>query len=164
MIAIIAVTWVYFHWATDSIFLTPRNLSNLMTQMSVTAIIAVGMLMVIVSGNIDLSVGSLLGFAGGIAAYSLTVLEFGLPAAIAAAIIIGIAVGAFHGVLIAYAKVPAFIATLGGLLAWRGAVKWLLSGNTIPISNDTFRRIGNNNLPASIGWFIAVAAITFVLF
>ena len=58
MIAVLAVIWIYFHWATDSIFLTPRNLSNLMTQMSVTGVLAVGMLMVIVSGSIDLSVGS----------------------------------------------------------------------------------------------------------
>ncbi|HSU25951.1 MAG TPA: hypothetical protein VLI65_08220, partial [Pyrinomonadaceae bacterium] len=57
MIGVLAAIWIYFHWATSSIFLTPRNLSNLMTQMSVTAILAVGMLMVIVSGNIDLSVG-----------------------------------------------------------------------------------------------------------
>ena len=68
MIAVLGLIWAYFHWATDSIFLTPRNLSNLMTQMSVTAILAVGMLMVIVSGNIVLSVGSVLGFAGGITA------------------------------------------------------------------------------------------------
>ena len=164
MLAILALIWVYFHWATDSIFLTPRNLSNLMTQMSVTAIIAVGMLMVIVSGNIDLSVGSLLGFAGGIAAYSLTVLEYSMPAAIIAAVIIGIAVGAFHGLLTAYFNIPAFIVTLGGLLAWRGAVKWLLGGNTIPISDETFKAIGNNNLPASVGWILAAAAIGFVLF
>ena len=164
MIAILALIWVYFHWATDSIFLTPRNLSNLMTQMSVTAIIAVGMLMVIVSGNIDLSVGSLLGFAGGIAAYVLTVLEYGLPAAIATAILVGVAVGAFHGLLTAYFNIPAFIVTLGGLLAWRGAVKWLLGGNTIPISNETFKAIGNNNLPMSVGWILAAAAIAIVLF
>jgi D-xylose transport system permease protein len=164
LIAVLGVIWVYFHWATDSIFLTPRNLSNLMTQMSVTAIIAVGMLMVIVSGNIDLSVGSLLGFAGGIAAYTLTVLEYGLLAAMVAATVIGIAVGALHGLLIAYMNVPAFIVTLGGLLAWRGAVKWLLSGNTIPISNEAFKAIGNDNIPLSLGWILAAAAIAFVLF
>ena len=107
----------------DGIFLRPRNLSNLMTQMSVTAILAVGMLMVIVSANIDLSVGSALGFAGGIAAYSVTVLEYGLPAAIIAAIVVGVVIGVFHGLLITYLNIPAFIVTLGGLLAWRGAVK-----------------------------------------
>src|SRR5437763_4226140 len=88
MIAVLGLIWVYFHWATDSIFLTPRNLSNLMTQMSVTAILAVGMLMVIVSGNIDLSVGSVLGFAGGIAAYGMTVMEYGLPVAILSAVVV----------------------------------------------------------------------------
>src|SRR5204863_2177891 len=54
--------------------------------------------------------------------------------------------------------------TLGGLLAWRGAVKWLLGGNTIPISNETFKAIGNENLPLAVGWAIAGAAILFVLF
>ena len=164
MIAVLGLIWMYFHWATDSIFLTPRNLSNLMTQMSVTAILAVGMLMVIVSGNIDLSVGSALGFAGGIAAYGVTVMEYGLPLAIVAAIVVGIAIGLFHGALIAYVNIPAFIVTLGGLLAWRGAVKWLLGGNTIPISNETFKAIGNNNLPLSVGWALAAVATAFVLF
>src|SRR6187455_1804986 len=89
MIAVLGGIWLYFHWATNSIFLTPRNLSNLATQMSVTGILAVGMLMLIVSGNIDLSVGSVLGFAGGVAAYSLSVTELGLVPALAAAIIVG---------------------------------------------------------------------------
>ncbi len=164
MIAVLGLIWVYFHWATDSIFLTPRNLSNLMTQMSVTAILAVGMLMVIVSGNIDLSVGSALGFAGGIAAYALTVLEYGLPTAIAASILVGVALGGFHGALTAYLNIPAFIVTLGGLLAWRGAVKWLLGGNTIPISNEPFKTIGQGYIGTTAGWVLCGLAIAFVLF
>jgi D-xylose transport system permease protein len=163
MIVVLGLIWLYFHWATNSIFLTPRNLSNLMTQMSVTAILAVGMLMVIVSANIDLSVGSVLGFAGGIAAYSISSLEYSLPIAIIASIVVGIAIGLFHGLLTAYLNIPAFIVTLGGLLAWRGAVKWLLGGNTISISNETFKDIGNANLPESVGWILAAAAIAFVL-
>ncbi len=164
MIAVLGLIWMYFHWATDSIFLTPRNLSNLMTQMAVTAILAVGMLMVIVSGNIDLSVGSLLGFAGGIAAYAITILEYSFPVAILAAITVGVVVGVFQGMLTAYLNIPAFIVTLGGLLVWRGAVKWLLGGNTIPVSDETFKAIGNDNLPLSIGWALAGAAVVFVLF
>ena len=97
MIAVLAGIWLYFHWATNSIFLTPRNLSNLATQMSVTGILAVGMLMLIVSGNIDLSVGSVLGFAGGIAAYSLSMLGYGLPAAIVFAIAVATLIGMFQG-------------------------------------------------------------------
>lgn len=163
MIAVLGLIWGYFHWATDSVFMSPRNLSNLMTQMSVTGVLAVGMLMVIVSGNIDLSVGSLVGFAGGIAAYCLTVLEFGLAPSIAAAIAVGLAVGVFHGLLTAYFNIPAFIVTLGGLLAWRGAVKWLLGGNTIPVSNEWFIFIGNAKLPPYVGWMMAAVAIAIVL-
>jgi D-xylose transport system permease protein len=164
MIIVLAFIWLYFHWATNSIFLTPRNLSNLMTQMSVTAVLAVGMLMVIVSGNIDLSVGSLLGFAGGIAAFALTDLNYSLPVSILFAIAVGTLIGAFHGALTAYLNIPSFIVTLGGLLAWRGAVKWLLGGNTIGISNETFNAIGQNNLAPTFGWVLAAIAIAFTLF
>ena len=164
MIVILGLIWVYFHWATDYIFLTPRNLSNLMTQMSVTGILAVGMLMVIVSGNIDLSVGSVLGFAGGIAAVSLTTHGYGVPTSIAFAVVVGMVIGVFHGALTAYLNIPAFIVTLGGLLAWRGAVKWLLSGNTIPISEDSFKAIGQSNLTPMAGWILAAIGIAFVVF
>jgi D-xylose transport system permease protein len=164
MIAVLGLIWAYFHWSTNSIFLTPRNLSNLMTQMSVTGILAVGMLMLIVSANIDLSVGSVLGFAGGIAAYALTILDYGIPASIALAILVAVAIGMFQGMLAAYFSIPAFIVTLGGLLAWRGAVKWLLSGNTVPISEESFKFIGQGNLPMSVGWVLAGIAILLVLF
>ncbi len=164
MIAVLALIWLYFHWATGSIFLTARNLSNLMTQMSVTAILAVGMLMVIVSGNIDLSVGSVLGFAGGLAAFSMTVSGYGLPVAIVLAITVGIAIGVLHGLLTAYLNIPAFIVTLGGLLAWRGAVKWLLGGSTVPISDETFKAIGSSYVGSNVGWVLAAIAIAFVIF
>lgn len=163
MIGVLAVIWAYFHWQTGSIFLTPTNMSNLATQMSVTAILAVGMLMVIVSGNIDLSVGSVLGFAGGIAALSMSA-EFGLVPSIILAILIGILIGTFQGALTAYLNIPAFIVTLGGLLAWRGAVKWLLGGYTVPVADDTFKAIGNNYVEPVAGWGIAVVAILAILF
>lgn len=160
-----------FQWLPDGIFLQPRNLSNLMTQMSVTGIIAVGMLMVIVSGHIDLSAGSVLGFAGGIAAYVLTAMEMGpipallgLAAAIVSAIWVGILVGVFHGFLTSYGRIPAFIVTLGGLLAWRGAVKWLLGGNTLPISDETFKSIGQGYIGTTAGWVLAALAVAFVAF
>ena len=164
MLGVLALIWVYFHWATGSIFLTPTNLSNLATQMSVTGILAVGMLMVIVSGNIDLSVGSVLGFAGGIAALSMTTYEFGLAPSIVFAVVVGILIGIFQGALTAYLNIPAFIVTLGGLLAWRGAVKWLLGGYTVPVADDTFKAIGNEYILPTVGWGIAVVAILFVMF
>lgn len=164
MIAVLGMIWAYFHWATDSIFLTPRNLSNLMTQVSVTGILAVGMLMLIVTANIDLSVGSVMGFAGGVAAYSLTSLEYSLPVAILIAVAVAVVIGLFQGALTAYFNIPAFIVTLGGLLAWRGAVKWLLGGNTVPVSDDTFKFIGQGNITTTAGWVIAAIAIAVVIF
>lgn len=154
----------YRTWLTDGVFLKPRNLSNLMTQMSVTGVLAVGMLMVIVSGNIDLSVGSLLGLAGGVSAYCMTMLGYDLKRSIILTVAIGVLIGLFHGALRAYLNIPAFIVTLGGLLAWRGATKWLLGGNTIPISDESFKAIGQSNLSLSAGWIIAAAGILFVLF
>lgn len=164
MIAVLGLIWAYFHWATDSIFLTPRNLSNLMTQVSVTGILAVGMLMLIVTANIDLSVGSVMGFAGGIAAYSLSMLDYSLPVAIMCAIAVTVLIGLFQGALTAYLNIPAFIVTLGGLLAWRGAAKWLLGGNTVPVSSDTFKYIGQGNITTTAGWLIAAVAIAVVVF
>ena len=164
MLGVLALIWVYFHWATGSIFLTPTNLSNLATQMSVTGILAVGMLMVIVSGNIDLSVGSVLGFAGGIAALSMTTYELGLAPSILLAVLVGILIGLFQGALTAYLNIPAFIVTLGGLLAWRGAVKWLLGGYTVPVADDTFKGIGNEYILPTVGWGIAVVAILALMF
>ncbi len=163
MIAALALIWIYFHWATGSIFLTSRNLSNLMLQTSVTGIIAVGMLMVIIAGQIDLSVGSVLGFTGAVAAIALVRWEFGLPVALLSAIIIGSLIGLAQGALTAYLNIPAFIVTLGGLLAWRGAVKAITQSETIPIADPTFKSIGQSYVSPEVGWILAIAAILFVL-
>lgn len=164
MLAALGAIWFYFYWATGGIFLTPRNLSNLMLQTSVTGVLAVGMLMVIVSGNIDLSVGSVLGLAGGIAAIALTNWNYGLAASILMAILIGVGISLFQGSLVAYAKIPAFIVTLGGLLAWRGAIKGVTQGETIPVSDAFFKSIGQSYVAPEIGWAIAALAILAVLF
>ena len=125
MMFALVVIWLFFQWATVDarnpygLFLSAVNFSKLMQQTAVTGVLAVGMLMVIVSGNIDLSVGSLVGLAGAIAALSQ---GRGLLFTLVAAIVIGVGVGAFQGALVAYVNVPAFIVTLGGLLAWPGNV------------------------------------------
>ncbi|MBX7063058.1 MAG: hypothetical protein K1X52_15505 [Pyrinomonadaceae bacterium] len=168
MIGVLAAIWILFHIITPGhTFLTPRNLSNLMTQTAVTGVIAVGMLMVIVSGQIDLSVGSIIGFAGGVSAYVMTEMGFSMTVAIIAAVAMGTAIGLFQGALTAYVNIPSFIVTLGGLLAWRGAAKWLLGGNTIPVSDEIFKGIGNANLPVVYGWIVAgifAAAILFAAY
>jgi D-xylose transport system permease protein len=121
------------------------------------------MLMVIVAGQIDLSVGSLLGLAGAVAAIGLTGWGFGLPAALASAVIIGGLIGLLHGALTAYLNIPAFIVTLGGLLAWRGAVKAITQSETIPIADPIFKSIGQSYIPQQVGWMLAGAGVMFVL-
>ena len=164
MLGALILIWLFFYWQTGGVFLTPRNLSNLMLQTSVTGILAVGMLMVIISGNIDLSVGSVLGLAGGVAAISLTYWDAGLALSILAAVVVGVVIGLIHGTLTAYFNIPAFIVTLGGLLAWRGAIKGLSNSETVPVADPTFKMIGQGNLPETVGWILAFAGILFLLY
>jgi D-xylose transport system permease protein len=159
MLFALVIIWLYFQWATGGIFLSPRNFSNLFQQMAVTGVLAVGMLMVIVAGQIDLSVGSLVGLAGGIAAMAQ---GWGIVPSLASAIIFGMIVGAVQGALVAYANIPAFIVTLGGMLAWRGVVLGLTKASTIPVSIPVFRSIGTNLIAPIIGWVLAAIAIAAV--
>lgn len=164
MLGALILIWLLFYWQTGGTFLTPRNLSNLMLQTSVTGILAVGMLMVILAGQIDLSVGSVLGLAGGVAAIALTNWEYGLVVSILLAIAVGVIIGLIHGTLTAYFNIPAFIVTLGGLLAWRGAIKGISRSETVPVGDPTFKLIGQGNLDPLSGWVIAGIGILLVLF
>ena len=167
IIALLAI-WLFFQWKTVSplypygIFLHPNNFSNLLQQMAVTGVLAVGMLMVIVAGQIDLSVGSVVGLAGGVAAMSQG--WGGLGGALGLAMAVGALVGAVQGSLIAYGNIPAFIVTLGGLLAWRGVILGLSEGATIPVSLPFFRWLGVGKLPQAVGATLAVVAIAAVIF
>jgi D-xylose transport system permease protein len=160
--ALIAI-WIYFHYSTGQIFLEPRNFSNLMRQTSVTGVLAVGMLMVIVAGQIDLSVGSVVGLAGGVAAIAQGWYGFGLIPSLAAGIITALVIGACQGGLVAYLNIPAFIVTLGGLLAWRGVVLGLTRGETIPLRLQPFKAIGQNYVDPRIGWVIAAIGVAAVV-
>ena len=164
MLGALILIWLFFHWQTGGIFLSSLNLSNLMLQTSVTGILAVGMLMVIIAGQIDLSVGSVLAFAGGMAAISLTNWEYGLVPSMLLAIAVGVAIGLIHGVLIAYGRIPAFIVTLGGLLAWRGAIKGVSRSETVSIADPTFKMFGQGTLTTGTGWFLAGLAILVIMF
>ena len=160
--ALIAI-WIFFHYSTDQIFLDPRNFSNLMRQTAVTGVLAVGMLMVIITGQIDLSVGSVVGLAGGIAAIAQGWLGWGLLPSLAVGIGVGIAIGAVQGTLTAYVNIPAFIVTLGGLLAWRGVILGLSRGETIPLRLQSFKSIGQNYVGPTIGWIIAGLAVAAIV-
>jgi D-xylose transport system permease protein len=164
MVFALVAIWIYFHYATDQIFLDPRNFSNLMRQTAVTGVLAVGMLMVIITGQIDLSVGSVVGLAGGIAAIAQGWMGWGLAPSLGAGIAVALAIGAFHGGLTAYLNIPAFIVTLGGLLAWRGVILGLSRGETIPIRLPAFKAIGQDYVGPTVGWTIAAVAIALIIF
>src|SRR5437764_3035216 len=136
------------------------NLANLLNQMSVTGVLAVGMLFVIVARQIDLSVGSMVGLAGGIAAMSQ---GWGLVPALAAAIVIGMIIGALQGTLTAYLNIPSFIVTLGGLLTWRGVILYLSKGETIPVRLGVFRMLGVALITPASGLVLAAVAIVAVI-
>jgi len=157
------VVWLLFTWATGGVFLQARNFSNLMRQTAVTGVLAVGMLMVIVAGQIDLSVGSVVGLTGGIAAIMLSWLGWGLVPSLAAAVAVGAMIGAIQGALTAYANVPAFIVTLGGLLVWRGIIKGISKGNTIPVEVRLFKQIGQGYVAPAAGLALAVVALALIL-
>jgi D-xylose transport system permease protein len=163
MVLALIVVWLLFTWATSGIFLEARNFSNLMRQTAVTGVLAVGMLMVIVAGQIDLSVGSVVGLTGGICAMLLTWQGWGLAPSLAVAVLVGAAIGALQGALVAYANIPAFIVTLGGLLIWRGIVKGLSRGNTIPVEIRGFKFIGQSYVAPMAGIAIAVVAVAAIV-
>ena len=162
MLFALVLIWLAFQWATDGLFLGARNFSNLMRQTAVTGVLAVGMLMVIVAGQIDLSVGSVVGLAGGIAAIAQGWYGWGLGPSLAAGIAVGLLIGAAQGALVAYLNIPAFIVTLGGLLAWRGAVLGITRGETIPVVLPGFKAIGQDYVAPLIGWALAGLAVAAV--
>jgi D-xylose transport system permease protein len=163
LLLVIAVIWAFFgaltydHSLGVSEFLTARNFSNLLRQMAITGMLASGMLFIIVAAEIDLSVGSLAGLLGGIAAVLDVWWGWPLYGTIAAVVLIGVAAGLMVGWVVAYVGIPSFIVTLGGQLAFRGAVLGITGGITIaPVHND-LKFIGQGYLPGSIGNVLAVA-------
>lgn len=165
LLALIGI-WLFFQWATIDqyhpygLFLGATNFSKLLQQMAVTGVLAVGMLMVIVCGNIDLSVGAVVGLAGGIAALTQ---GQGLVVSLASAVIIGLLIGAIQGALVAYVNIPAFIVTLGGLEAWRGVILKLTRGATIPVELPFFRSLGRDFIDPRIGIGLAIAGIAAIV-
>lgn len=151
MIVALIIIWVGFNILSGGTFLTSRNLWNLSVQTSVVAIMATGMVLIIVTRNIDLSVGSMLAAVGmAMALLQAEILPdiFGIGSpwiwiiTIIAGLILGAAIGLLQGAVVAYVGVPSFIVTLGGLLVWRGVAWWMASGRTIAPMDETFQIFG----------------------
>lgn len=158
LIATVAI-WVLFTVLTGGNFLTTRNLSNLFRQMSITGILAIGMVFVIILGEIDLSVGSTLGLLGGVAAILNVWFGFSVIPTVVITLILGIMVGAWNGYWIAFRNVPSFIVTLASMLVFRGILIGITNGNTVaPLTNE-FKEIGQAYLPTAFGYALVVLAV-----
>lgn len=146
IIALISIM-IIFTILTGGTFMTSRNLSNLFIQTSYIAILASGIVWVIVAGHIDLSIGSVVGFTGAIAA--ILQVNFNLPTifAIFITLLVGVLIGLWQGYWVAYRNVPAFIVTLAGMMVFKGALLGVTNGATIAPLNDSFKAIGNGYIP-----------------
>jgi ABC-type xylose transport system permease subunit len=147
MLVALAVIIVLFQVLSDGILLKPLNVTNLIQQNSYILILAIGMVIVIINGHIDLSVGSIAAFVGASAAVLMVRHDVAWPLVVALSLVIGAAIGAFQGFWIAYVGIPSFIVTLAGMLLFRGGTQVLLKGQSVAPFPTGFQKISNGFLP-----------------
>ena len=176
MVGALLLIWVLLDLMTDGRFITPRNLFNLSVQTASVAVMATGMVFVIVTRHIDLSVGAVLGVIAMVMGVVQTeilpeFLGFNHPAnwilTILVGLGLGVLIGSLQGWVIGYLGVPAFIVTLGGLLVWRGAAWWVTTGRTVAPLDSTFVLFGGG-IAGTLGelgsWLFGIAMIVFVVY
>ncbi|MFF7351301.1 MULTISPECIES: multiple monosaccharide ABC transporter permease [Streptomyces] len=146
LIALGLIVALFAVW-TDGDLLLPRNVSNLVLQNSYILVLAIGMMLVIIAGHIDLSVGSITAFVGAFAAVLTVQHGISWPVALVLCLLVGAAAGAAQGFLIAYLGIPSFIVTLAGMLVFRGLTELFLKGQTLGPFPDGLQKIGNGFLP-----------------
>ena len=147
MILALLGIWIIFAILTGAVFLNVRNLSNLFMQSATVAIVGMGMVLIIVSGNIDLSVGSVVGITGAAIGALQVYGGWGTIPTILLGLIIGVVIGLWQGYWVAYRGIPAFIVTLASMLTLRGAVLGVTHGTTIAPLHKAFKAIGQKYLP-----------------
>lgn len=141
-------------------FLTPLNLTNLMVQIAAVGTISVGVVLVLLIGEIDLSVGAVSGLCAGIMAVLSVKSGWPAPLAIGAGVLSGAIIGLVQGVWIAKFHVPSFVVTLAGLLGWQGALLYVLGNTgTINLNDPLIVGIANSRLPVALGWLVGLASI-----
>ncbi|TKW65959.1 MAG: sugar ABC transporter permease [Paracoccus denitrificans] len=150
LFALIAIM-AFFQIVTGGVLLRPVNITNLFLQNSYIIIMALGMLMVIVAGHIDLSVGSVMGFVGAFAAVMIVQWDVPVILAVIASLACGAAIGAAQGYFVAYWKIPSFIVTLAGMLVFRGLSLWLLAGQSVGPFPASFQSLANGFIPDPFG-------------
>jgi D-xylose transport system permease protein len=160
LIALVGI-WLIFSILTQGVFISPRNLSNLFLQTAAVAVITIGMTLIIVTRNIDLSVGSVAALAGAAAAYLNVKMGWPADVSLLAACIVGLLIGLWHGFWIAYRMVPAFIVTLASMMIFRGAVLGITNGATIAPLSAGFKGLGQNYIAPHLSVWIGIFAISF---
>ncbi|MFF4540703.1 multiple monosaccharide ABC transporter permease [Streptomyces aureus] len=171
MLLALGLIVVLFAVWTDGQLLLPRNVSNLVLQNSYILILAIGMMLVIIAGHIDLSVGSLTAFVGAFAAVLMVEHDVAWPVALLLCLVVGAVAGSVQGFLIAYLGIPSFIVTLAGMLLFRGLTEILLEGQTLGPFPDGLQKVGNGFLPEvgpttnyhNITLLLGLAVIVFVV-
>ena len=138
---------LFFQVMTDGTLLQPLNLTNLVLQNSYIVIMALGMLLVIVTGHIDLSVGSVAGFIGAVAAVLMVRYHVAYPLAFLACLLVGALIGAAQGYWVAYFKIPSFIVTLAGMLVFKGLALAILQGQSVGPFPPTFQKLSSGFIP-----------------
>jgi D-xylose transport system permease protein len=166
LVVALVVIWLLFFFWTNGIYLSPQNFSNLFRQMTITAVLSVGMVLVFVAGHVDLSVGRLAGYVSVIVAYLQAYTWHQImpdaPAWLTTtlSVLCGLAVGTLYGVLqgyiIGFLRVPSFIVTLGSMWILNGLILIRTGGKTIPANQPLFSYIGQGYLPHTWGWIFAV--------
>ncbi len=172
MLLALLVIMLFFQVTTDGTLLRPLNLTNLVLQNSYIVIMALGMLLVIVAGHIDLSVGSIVGFVGGLAAMMMVKWGFDPVTTTIACLIVGGLIGAAQGYWVAYFKVPSFIVTLAGMLVFKGLTLALLGGMSVGPFPVVFQRLSSGFIPDFFGGegfnytslFIGVASVVAIVY
>lgn len=151
MLLALVIIMVFFQFMTDGTLMRPVNLTNLFLQNSYIIIMALGMLLVIVCGHIDLSVGSVVGFIGGLAAVMIVNYEIPTVLVVPLCLVVGGVIGAAQGYWIAYWRIPSFIVTLAGMLVFRGASLWLLEGQSVGPFPRSFQALSTGFIPDVFG-------------
>jgi D-xylose transport system permease protein len=172
LIIVVVIVWAVFFFLTGGLYLKGENISNLFRQMTVTSFLALGMVLVIVTGGIDLSVGKMAGFVSVVVAYLQYYVWYSLfpnqPALAAVlSVIFGLLVGTLAGALqayfIAFQGLPAFIVTLGGQWLFNGLLLLVTQGKTIAANQPVFSSIAQGYIPPLWGWLIFVLILAFLV-
>src|ERR671936_1179723 len=158
VIVALAIIWAFFQ-AKQDVFLSARNLSNLILQIGVTGTLAVGIVLVLLLGEIDLSVGAVMILSSALIGWSVTNHGWAWYWGIVLAIAVSTAIGAFQGAWFALIGVPSFVVTLAGLLGWQGLQQHVLGAEgTINVFENHINAVAFSYLPLFWGWFLAIAA------